>query len=249
MNITRKRNINMLENLQTDATIDGETDTLGGFILDTDVYPMAIDMAYMDTSKGGAISLNLNCRDQNGKQVRETLWMTSGQAKGCNNFYTDQNGKKHYLPGFNMANAIAQLSIGKEIGAVSPEKKTIKVYDFTQRKEVPMEKEVLTELIGAEITLGVVRQVVDKNVKDGNGKYVPSGETREENVIDKVFRTKDGLTSAEIRAEETEPQFMDAWVKKNKGVTRQRAKGAAAASVGAPAGGDTPSIFGGDDAK
>jgi len=236
----------MLDNLQTDASIAEETDSLGGFILPTAVYPMAVAMAYMDQSKGGAVSLNITCRNQDGQQIRETLWMTSGTAKGGNNFYTDKSGKKHYLPGFNMANSISNLSIGKDIGSLTPETKTIKVYDYTQRKEVPMEKQVLTELIGAEITLGVVHQIVDKNEKNAAGVYVPTGETREENVIDKVFRTKDGLTTAEVRAEATESEFLTKWEEKNTGKTRNKAKGVGAGTgtAGAPAGADTPSIFG-----
>ena len=234
----------MLDNLQTDSSIETEGDSLGGFIIDTGLYPMAVDMAYFDKAASGAISLNLSFKDQNGNQMREQLWVTSGIAKGGKNYY-EKDDVKHYLPGFNVANAIANLSIAKDIGALTPEKKTIKVYDYTAKKELPQEKEVLMELIGAEVTLGIVRQVVDKNVKNATGDYVPSGDTREENVIDKVFRTKDGMTSAEIRAGDTEPKFMAAWEEKNKGKTRNKAKGAVAGNTGAAGtpGGDTKSLF------
>lgn len=217
----------MFDNLKTDASIEAEKDVLGGFgILDTDAYQFAIDMAYIDTADSGAMSLNLSLKTQDGATLRQTLWMTSGKAKGCKNYYVTQNGDKRYLPGFNQANAICLLTVGKEISDVGAEEKVIKLYDYEQKKEVPQTKQVLVELLGKEVTIGVIRQVVDKTAKADDGSYKPTGETREENEIDKIFRTSDHMTVNEIKAEETEAHFYDKWVDKNKGVTRNRAKGA-----------------------
>lgn len=224
----------MFDNLKTDESIQQEADVLGGYsALESDVYDFAINMAYVDHSKSGAMSLNLICKDRHGNNLRQTLWMTSGKDKGCLNYFVDRDGKKQYLPDFNKANAIALLTVGKEISELAPETKVINVYDFDQRKELPKEMPVVTELVGQEITFGVLKQIVDKNIKDDKGNYVPSGETREENVIDKVFRTADQKTVAEIRAEQDTAVFYDMWIGKNRGVTRNRAKGVAAgASTG-----------------
>ena len=223
----------MFDNLKTDSNIAEDTDRLGGgYILDTDAYDFIVDMAYIDESKGGAMSLNLNLKTQKGDQLKQTLWLTGGKAKGQNNFYLDKNGDKQYLPGFSLANNLCLLAIGKPIAEVAHETKAVNVYNPELKKEAPVPREVLMELLGAAITLGVVKQIVDKNVLV-NGTYVPSGETREENDIDKTFRTKDGLTAAEIRAGATEAAFLAAWTEKNKGVTRNKAKGAT--SGGAPA--------------
>jgi len=222
----------MLENLKTDSSIEEENDVLGGNgPLDTDAYAMAIDMAYFDTAASGAISVNLTFTDATGRSVRQTIYVTSGTAKGGKNYYMvkkdgKETGEKRYLPGFNIANAIALLSVGKEIADVETEEKTINVWNSELRKEAPAKKQLLTELMGSEITLGLVKQIVDKNVKNpSTGMYEPSGETREENEIDKVFRTKDHLTVAEIRADATEAAFYDKWVAKNQGNTRNKAKG------------------------
>jgi len=238
-----------LSNLTTNDKIQQQGDSLGGFILDSDAYEFAIDMAYVDESQGGATSVNFLFKGKNGQSLRQTIYVTSGKAKGQKHTYTDKTGNEQYLPGFSQVNNICLLAIGKELSAIPTETKTISIYDYTQKKELPQEREVMMELLGAEITLGVIKQIVDKNVKNDAGVYVASGETREENEIDKAFRTKDGLTAAEIRAESTEAAFLDKWIEKNKGVVRNKAKGAKAGATGstdnagAPAGGTTKSLF------
>lgn len=217
----------MLDNLQEDSSIQEDGDFLGGgtFLLESGVYDMVIDMAYLDTSKGGATSLTLHLKGKNGENVRETFWITSGTAKGCKNYYLDKDGNKKYLPGFSQANSICKLATGKSIAEIENAKKVVKVYDFTAKKEVPQEKTVLTGLLDQPITVGVIKQTVDKNVKNAEGNYVPSGETREENFIDKAFRTSDHKTSAEIIAQADDATFYDKWVAKNTGTVRNKAIG------------------------
>jgi len=115
-----------------------------------------------------------------------------------------------------------------------PEKKTIKIYDPELKKEMPKEVPVLLDLLGEDITCGVLKQVVDKTSKNASGEYVPTGETREVNEIDKFFRTSDKLTIAEIVAESTEATFYNKWVEKNKGKVVNKAKGVAG-NTGSPA--------------
>jgi len=221
-----------IANLTT--AIKEQGDSLGGFILESDTYNMGIEMAYVDESKGGATSINFMFKDNNGKSLRQVIYVTSGRAKGQKHTYTDKKGAEQYLPGFSQVNSICLLSVGKELAAIATEKKMVNVYDADLKKEVPKERDVMMGLLGAEITLGVIRQIVDKNAAGNDGVYRPTGETREENEIDKSFRTKDGLTAAEIRGEATEAVFKGQWEEKNRGVTRNKAKGLAAGQ-GAPA--------------
>lgn len=51
--------------------------------------------------------------------------------------------------------------------------------------------------------------------------------------IDKLFRAKDRMTTAEIRAQAEEPSFIETWEQKWAGKTRDKSKGAAA-NAGAP---------------
>ena len=227
----------MFENLQTDETIQGEKDTLGGFAaLDSNAYDMVIELAYLDISKGGAMGFVAQFKDSQGNSLRITEWMTSGTAKGTKNFYMDRNDNKQYLPGFINANAICLLTVGKEVAAMEPEDKTINVYNPELGKEAPTQKKVYTQLIGQPVTLGVLKQIINKTEKDGAGAYVPTNEQRIENVINKVFRTKDRMTTTEIIAQATEAEFFQKWVDKNKGNTVDRFKEVANAPVHAQSG-------------
>jgi hypothetical protein len=213
----------MLDNLKTDKSIQDDADVIGGNgPIDSALVDTVIDMAYLDLSKGGANSLNLIFKTKDGKTIKITEWITSGTAKGVKNYYETSGGDKRYLPGFNTANGIALLAVGKEISELSPEAKTVKIYDFDAKKEILVEKQVLTELHGQEITLGILKVIEDSNVKNGEGVYVPSGYTREANQIDKVFRTSDKLTVAEIKAEADEAVFYAKWGDKNTDVTRDK---------------------------
>jgi len=236
-----------LDFLQTDKSIQNETNSVGfAGALESDIYDFVVDMAYFDKSRGGANSLNLVLKTKNGEMLKNQVWITSGTAKGCKNYY-ERDGVKSYLPGFNQANAMCMLSIGKEISALKPEEKKIKVFSFASMKEELVDKMVLTELLGAEISCGVIKQIVDKNVKNDAGEYVPSGKTRNENEIDKCFRTSDGMTVAELRDGSKNPEFKEKWLEKNKGETKDKSSGVATPSVpGAATSGAAPETAGDD---
>lgn len=240
--------MSFLDNLKTDTAVEDSGDSLGGSkVLDSGLYESTIALAYYKESQGGALSLNVDLTGSNGESFRQTFWVTSGKAKGQKNYYEGKDGKKRYLPGFNAANHLCLLTVGKEISDLEPEAKVIKLYDPAQSKEVPTEVKVITDLIGTQIIAGVIKQIVDKNVKDSSGAYVASGETREENEVDKFFRASDRLTVSEIKAEQTEADFIYKWEEKNKGVVRNKAKGAKeGGSTGAATGGETKtkSLFG-----
>jgi len=217
-----------------DETIKQETDSVGGGgVVDSGAYLSEITLAYMILSAGEATGLVLHAKTDTGRDLRQTLWVTSGKEKGKKTFYVDKNGEKHFLPGYNMANSICLLTVGKEIFELDTEDKVVNVYSSTAKAEVPTKVPMIMELLGKKIYLGMIKQVVDKTVKDGNGVYVPNGETREENELDKTFRAEDKLTTTEIRAAATEPAFYDTWTKKWVGQVKQKAKGASGTS-GAP---------------
>ena len=234
--------MSLLANLSTDSSIADERDSIGsGGPVDSGLYTCTVAMAHIIKSQGGAMGLVLTLKTEADKEIRQTLWMTSGTAKGGTNYYTDKNGAKQYLPGFVQANALCLLTVGKEISAMDTETKVINLYSPEARAEVPTKAEVLMDLLNQEITVGIIKQTVDKTVKNDAGVYVATGETRDENEIDKFFRTKDRMTTAEIRAQTTEAVFIDQWDKKWTGKTKDRAKGAAAGLAGVPKLGGAPS--------
>lgn len=241
--------MSLLANLSTDDSIENEKDVvMSGGPLDSGAYKATVSLAYLTESSGGAVGLVLHFKTETGRELRQTLWMTSGKAKGKKNYY-EKDGQKFYLPGFNNANSLALLTIGKEIGDLEPETKVVQVYSPEAKSEVPTKVECLTELMGQEIVVGVIKQVVDKTQKDDAGVYQPTGETREENEIDKFFRARDLMTTAEIRAKADEAAFHQTWVDKWTGQVRERAKGSngAQGKAGAPKAGastkPTTSLF------
>ena len=233
--------MSLLANLATDSTIADEKDSIGGSgPLDSGIYKCTVAMAHINKASSGALGLVLTLKTEDNKEVRQTLWMTSGTAKGCKNYY-EKDGEKHYLPGFLAANALCLLTVGKEISQLDTETKVINLYSPEAKAEVPTKVEVLMDLLGQEIIAGIIKQTVDKTKKnEATGTYEPTGETREENEIDKFFRAKDRMTTAEIRAQAEEATFINSWDQKWTGKVKDRVKGAAAGLPGVPKLGGAP---------
>jgi hypothetical protein len=215
--------MSLLKSLASDASIANEKDSLGGGgVLESGLYLAKVTLAYVTKSEGGALGLILQAKTEAGRDIRQTLWMTSGTAKGCKNYY-EKDGEKNYLPGFIAANSLALLTTGKEISELDTEQKVVKVYNREAKAEMPTKVDMLVDLLDKDILIGVLKQTVDKTSKDASGAYQPTGETRDENEIDKFFRASDRMTTAEIRAHADKAEFADAWSAKNTGNTRNKA--------------------------
>jgi hypothetical protein len=253
--------MNMLATLTTDTNIEDERDYLGGSrVRESGLHPFTVALAYLEKSKGGALALNLTLKDGSG-EVRQQIWMTSGDAKGNKNYY-EKDGAKNYLPGFIQANALALLTTGKEISQLDTEDKVVNVYNFDAKGEVPTKVSMVMDLLGKEVLVGLVKQTVDKNGKNpnfnpsapkgpANQEYTATGETRDENEIDKLFRASDRKTTAEIRAQADTAVFADTWATKWTGQTKNKTSksggtaGAPKAVGGLASGGKpTTSLFG-----
>lgn len=226
--------MSLLANLTTDDSIANEKDSVGGGgPLESGLYKCTVSLAYLSKASSGALGLVLSLKTETGRDIKQTLWMTSGTAKGGKNYY-EKDGEKHYLPGFNHANSLALLTVGKEIAQLETETKVTNVYSAEAKQEVPTKVEMLMDLLGKEVIVGLIKQVVDKTKKnETTGVYEATGETREENDIDKLFRARDRMTTAEIRAQAETATFIDTWDAKWTGKTKERAKGAAG-TAGAP---------------
>lgn len=240
-------------NLGTGDDIGGEeSDNLGGrSLLDSDIFKGTVKLAYLSKSSGGATGLTLLLELEGGKEHRETVYITNKKGE----VFYEKNGEKNYLPGFNMANSLALLTTGKGITELDTETKMVNVWNKDTKAEVPTPVEMVMDLLGTEIYVGILRQKEDKQTLVGD-KYVSTGETREVNLMDKLFCAKekfDKLTSTEIRSKATEPAFYNEWLKKWKDQVRDKST-KAGGNAGAPkAGGVTPptskpadSLFGED---
>lgn len=191
------------------------TDTLGGgFTKPTGLTPCTIDVAYLGKSRGGAMSLNLHLKLASDKSViRQTLWVTSGDAKGNKNYYINQSGKKFLLPGMVLADQLAKITAGKPMAELTAEEKTIKLWDRDAGAEKPTKVPALTEMIGQPVLIGLVKHRENKRVNDGSGNYVPTKDERIFNEIDKVFHP-DGYTVTEKESGAEEAKFHKTWADK-----------------------------------
>lgn len=220
--------MSILKTLSVPKDMEQETDRApsGNLprVFESGLYDVVIDTAYIDSSASGAISANFIFKAQDGRTLNQTIYITSGEAKGRLPYYV-RDGKQIPLPGFTTANSIALLTVGEDITELDTETKVLSLWDYDAKKNTPQQKEVIMDLLGQEVTLGVLRVIEDKNVKNSAGQYVPSGETRVINDIDKVFRTSDKMTTSEIRKGKTEAEYYSSWGDANTGKTRDKSEG------------------------
>lgn len=200
--------------------LEESQDRLGGFsVLETDIYTGPIKMMYAGQAASGARSITLIV-EHDGKEYRETIYITN--KKGENFFLNKEDKtKKVPLPGFTTIDDICLVTSGKPLSEQGSEEKMVKVYDPDAKKELPKSVPVLTGLLGQIVSLAIVKQLENKSTKV-NGEYQPNAETREINLIDKVFHTETKLTVAEARHGAEEATFWDSWLKKNKGKERDK---------------------------
>lgn len=241
--------------LKKAADAEDNGDRVGGFeAVPSGVYDATIKVAYMGKSqRSDAISVTV-VADLNGKELRETIWVTDGKG---NTYYTDKQDSKRKidLPGFTTINDLCLLTTGLPLEEQEEADKVVKIYNFNEKKEVNTQVKTIAGLQGAHAKLGVLRQIVNAQKADDSGNYVNTGKTRTENVIDKVFHAESGRTVTEYRQNVETAEFLKAWSERNTGKDRDRTQGssgdngAGASGSGRPgAGAPSPakkSLFGG----
>ena len=76
--------MSLLSSLATSNDIASEKDSVGGgFVLDTNLYNFTVKLAYLQKADSDALSLVVHLTTEDGKDVRQQFWMTSGKEKGC----------------------------------------------------------------------------------------------------------------------------------------------------------------------
>lgn len=229
-------------NLKSEG-LEKTEDRLGGFApLESDAYEATIKLAYAGKSAKGALSLNI-VADLGGREYRETLWVSN--AKG-ENWWVNDNNKKVPLPGFTVANDLCLVTTDKTLDDQNTEEKIVKIYDFEEKKEVPKSVDVLVDMIGQKVTLGILKNLENKTQLQGN-EYIAIADTRDTNTIEKVFHYPTGMTVNEATSDKPEANFLPSWTERNKGKTRDRRsiKDGQAGSSGRPGGG-APAAGGGE---
>lgn len=222
-----------LFNQLTNDGLEESQDRLGGFSpFDSDIIIGKIKVAYAGKSSKGSTFVSV-ILDANGKEYRETFYVTNKKGE---NYFISSEKKKVPLPGFTVVDDICLIASGKPLAEQTTEEKVINLYDFDAKKELPKSVPVLVDLIGQTVALGVLKQIENKSVKNAAGEYEPVAETREINVVDKVFHPEVKLTVAEARNGKETPEFWDKWLERNKGTVRDKRtiKDGAGGTTGAP---------------
>lgn len=220
----------MFEKLGTEG-LEKNKDVIGGFRpLETDIYTGVIKVVYAGTSKNGATSLNVIV-DLGDREYREILYVTNRKGE---NFF-ERNGKKIPLPGFSIGNDLCLIASEKALAEQETEEKVVNVYDPDLKKEAPKNVPVLVGLTGKRVSLGITKELENKNEKQGDA-YVAVAETRTVNKINKVFHPELKVTVVEA-TNKKEATFWDVWLENKQGETidRRTIKDGSAGNQGSPA--------------
>lgn len=232
-------------NLTRDGLEDGG-DRVGGFsVQESGIYDAVVKMAFAGASQHGAQFVEVHLDLEGGGQHRERIFVTNRKGE---NFYPDKKdpNKKHQLPGFTSIDDLCLVTTGFGLADQDTEEKVVNLWDSEAKKETPQNVPALMDMVGKPVTIALLKCIVDKTQKnEATGIYEPTGETREENEIDKFFHKETGRTVTEIRNEVSEPIFKGKWAEKNTGKDRNKAKGKKEGAPGMPGGGKTPPLMNG----
>jgi hypothetical protein len=181
------------------------------------IQNMIIEHAYFEKKKSGASFVNVQLKIADGEHkdrfIRLSECVASGDAKG-NKTYYEKAGERINLPGFALIDSLAQLVAGKSVITLANAKKTIKLYNFDKKEEVPTEVDMFTELTGKGICGCVLSVIEDKTVHNAQtGAYDPTGQVYRNNTIDKFLDPQKRRTYAEIN-NNLDPTFKDQWLAK-----------------------------------
>lgn len=246
--------MSILKNLKVEKELAGEEDRLGGFqVWDSKIYPAKVKMAYLLAAASGAIGMTL-ILDLDGKDFSKTIYITNKNG----DTFTEKEGKKSNMMGFNLANALAMVTCGKPLNQLTDEERLQKIRNFKEKKDENIKVQVIVDLLDKEVNVAIVKQLVNKQVKQGDN-YVDTAETREENEISKFFCAKKkflNMTATEMLAAKDDDsvtaEFYLKWNEQNEGKVINRVK-AVAGGKGAPKTGGVAKpevaedLFGDDD--
>lgn len=224
---------------------EAEKDVVGGNgPVKTDIYPGVVEMIYLDTFASGAINANIVFKGET-STIKEQICISN--KAGEFTYKDKKTGEDKPLPGYSQVSSFLEAITGTPITEQVIEEKTIKVYDFEAKSEVPVKRKVFMNAVNKPMQAAIQELHEEKTTKESDYKE-GTGEFYEKNTFIKFLDSDTGRTVLEQRAN-TEAEFAAEWLKKNKGKvrTKKAAKSGVAngATAGAPAaaGAATTSLF------
>lgn len=245
--------MSFFSDIKKDESMEEAKDVVGGGsrALATDIYDAILKLAYPGESKSGAKNVTI-LLDVGGTEVRETIYFTTGAAKGTSLTYEDKTTKKKMpLPGYSLLDDLAMFTTEDELLAQEAETKTIKVWNPESRAEENQEKPVFTAMIGKPVRVALNRVKKDKTKQGDDGQYHPTGETFTTNECVKFLHPETSRTINEYKHGVEEPEFATAWEERWAGKDKDESTGegetTGQSGSGRPGGGEkkkTTSLFG-----
>ena len=212
--------------LRDDDSVQEAKDVIGGASkfgpVESDIYNTTISMAYTRTTDNGARYVCITLKGEDGREIRvEDMLINSGNAKGNKNYYETKSGERRYHSGYTLMNHLAMLVAEKVLADLDTEEKVIKLWNYKSRSEEPTKVPVITELLDKPVSAAIFKKVEDKTAYDqASGNYLPTGETRTFNEVDKFFRASDKMTVTELKANAKKADFYDNWKERWQGKVR-----------------------------
>jgi len=193
------------------------------YISECGVYPTTIEKAFMSNTKKGGIQLDLHLGGAN--KIDFTLYIVSMKNKKLITTCQMQ-GKTVSLPDFKMFKQLYYLATGEglDLHEMETTEETIKYKAYG--KDVTVEAETITQLIGKEIQVGV-RLAEQWNYEDGETdktslKVNQNGDVVYKKELESIFNI-DGFNAEEVLKDATETKALDSKVKfleSDKGIKR-----------------------------
>lgn len=187
--------------------------------VDTGVYEGIIKMAFAGQSAGGARFITLQLKLSNGKDYSETIYVSN--KAGSNTYTKEVNGetKEFYLPGFLLMNNIAVLATGRSLHdlAADVETRTVKLYDFDAKAEVPQDVPAIIPLLNQKVLVAIQEEEYAKSkYNESTKKYENTGDYGVKNTIIKAYDLDTRKTPVELRDGKDATQ-LDSWLAANNG--------------------------------
>lgn len=207
------------------ASHDMESGSSGGFINECGVYPTTIERAFMTPTKKGGVALNLHFGGVN--KVDVILYIVSVKNKKKVTTCVMQ-GKTVSLPSFKIFKQLYFLATNEGLDLHEIETKTETIKYKAYGKDVTVEGETISALIGKDLQIGI-RLCEEYNYEDGELdktqlKTNQNGDVMYSKELESVFNSK-GFNAEEMLKDAEEPKAIKskiAWLESDKGIKKVR---------------------------
>lgn len=165
--------------------------------LASDAYPGTIKVIYLTQGRNGSKAefANIIFETDTGREFTDRLIVTTKDGATV-----DKNGEP--LAGRKLLESLSIVATGNPLSfykGQAPEVKTIKLYNYESRSEVPTQVQTLAPFTGTRAVFAITQKNEPKRMEVSPGNWVTSDETKIVSELRDVFHESYGLNSTEMR--------------------------------------------------